>query len=357
MAVRRLWLVDFRNYTEAEVSLADGLTVVEGRNGQGKTNLLEAVGYLATLRSFRGATTETLVRAGAQRAIVRGEAQRDGRDLLIEAELVAGGRGRALLNHQKVSRRRDLLEAISTTVFAPDDLELVKGGPAERRAYVDDLVAALHPRGDSAITEVERVVKQRNALLKQVGGRLPADAELTLDVWDQKLAAAGEDLARRRADVVDRLSGPLDESYRLVAGQGSGLAIRYDAPWRQVGLAAALAEARTADVRRGVTTVGPHRDDHVLTLSGLPARTHASQGEQRSTALALRLGGHRLVTEATGHAPVLLLDDVFSELDAGRSTALVAALPPGQTLLSTAGALPPGVQPDLRLEVVAGTVR
>ncbi len=351
MRLRHLWLTDFRSYAEADLELGDGLTAICGPNGHGKTNILEAVGLLATLDSFRGSPSEALVRAGAARSVVRAEGEREGRDLLIEVELVVGGRTRAQVNRQRLARTRDLLGAIRVSVFAPDDLVLVKGGPGERRRYLDDLLVAEHPARDPLRTELERVLRQRGALLRQAGGRLTPDIEVTLDVWDTKLADVGERVAAARADALDRLAPLLATAYDEVAERPSEVRVRYDAPWRASGLAAALLAARRDDLRRGVTTVGPHRDDLVVTLGGLPARTHASQGEQRSLALALRLAGHRLVSDAAGTPPVLLLDDVFSELDPDRSDALLRSLPEGQTLLTTAGPLPPRARPDQVLDV------
>jgi len=356
--VTRLWLTDFRNYTSAEVEPAgDGLTVVVGGNGQGKSNLLEAIGYLATLSSFRGAPADALVRRGAEQAVVRAEGDRDGRNLLLEAEINLGGRrDRVLVNRQPLRRARDLLGALRTTVFAPDDLVLVKGGPAERRAYLDDLLVALHPRNDALRTDVERILRQRTTLLKQAGGRLSPEIETTLEVWDAKLATAGTELARARAELVGALEPAVGKAYdQMAAGSPTDVGDVYQQSW-EGPLAEALAAARTDDVRRGVTTVGPHRDEVGLSIGGLPGRTHASQGEQRSLALALRLAGHGLVAEATGSAPVLLLDDVFSELDPERSAALVAHLPQGQAFLTTAGALPEGMTPNSVVRVVDGRV-
>jgi DNA replication and repair protein RecF len=354
--LRRLWLTDFRGYREADVALDPGLTVVVGPNGHGKTNLLEAVGYLATLASFRGAPTDALVRVGAERAIVRAEGESEGRELLLEAELSANGRNRAQVNRQPLKRARDLLGIMRVTVFAPDDLALVKGGPAERRGYLDDALVALHPRHDQLRTDLDRILRQRGALLKQAGGRLTAEVELTLDVFDAKLAVAGDALAAARADLVAELEPVLAGAYDRVARRSAEVRATYRPPWMADGLAAALAAARRDDLRRGVSTVGPHRDDLDLVLAGLPGRTHASQGEQRSLALALRLAAHEVVTRRTGTPPVLLLDDVFSELDPDRSDALVDSLPAGQTLLSTAGFVPEGARPGLVLQVRDGVV-
>ena len=353
--LRRLWLVDFRSYASAELTLPPGTTAIIGRNGQGKTNLLEAIAHLAGT-SLRGATTESLVRVGAERAIVRAEATRGARELLLEAELAVRGRSRVQLNRQPVRRRRDLLDALSVTLFSPDDLVLIKGGPGERRDWLDEAAMALDSQAESVRTDVERILKQRNALLKGTRGRLDEAAALTLEVWDDRLVRAGEALADRRDTVLAALLPRITEAYRDLAGVPLPVAGHYEAPWRAAGLAAALAEAHDQDLRRGVTTVGPHRDDVVLLLDGLPARTHASQGEQRSLALALRLAVHRAVTEAGGDSPILLLDDVFSELDEGRTEALLAHLPPGQTLLTTAGPLPTQTTPELILRVADGAV-
>jgi DNA replication and repair protein RecF len=359
LLVRKLWLTDFRSYLAAEVELAEGLTAIVGANGRGKTNLLEGIGYLATLASFRGAPVDALIREGAASAVVRAEGSRDGRELLIEAELVANGRNRVFVNKQRLQRARDLLGALRVSVFAPDDLELVKGGPAGRRRFLDDALVALHPRYDQLLTEVERVLRQRNALLKQhTGGRkLDESAAFTLDVWDTKLAAAGEALARARLDLTTRLVPALGAAYASVAGRATvEIGVVYVAPWMESGLAAALAAARTDELRRGLTLVGPHRDDVELRIDGLPARTHASQGEQRSLALSLRLAAHEVVTAETGTPPVLLLDDVFSELDDDRADALLRHLPAGQTVLTSATGLPEGAKPDLVLGIEDGVV-
>jgi DNA replication and repair protein RecF len=355
--VQQLWLDDFRSYRSAAVTFAPGLTAVVGANGEGKTNLLEALAWLATMSSFRGAPAEALIRHGGGPAVVRAEIDHDGRTTLVEAELGSAGRNRVQVNRQRLHRARDLLGALRVTVFTPDDLELVKGGPSQRRRFLDDCLVALHPRYDTLAREVDRVLRQRNALLRQVGGRLDESAAFTLDVWDAKLAEAGEALARARGELLDRLVPVVTAAYRGLAGEDARVEAGYETSWaRHADLAGALAASRRDDVRRGVTTVGPHRDEVVLTLDDLPARTHASQGEQRSLALALRLGAHHVVTDETGAPPVLLLDDVFSELDAARSDALLRHLPSGQTVLTTAGTLPPGTHPELVLRVAGGEI-
>lgn len=356
MRLTRLWLTDFRSYASAELEPdPDGLTVVVGANGQGKTNLLEAIGYLATLSSFRGAPGEALVRMGADAAFVRAQGERDGRDLLIEAELRPSGRDRVFVNKQRLARTRDLLGALRVSVFSPDDLFLVRGGPSERRRYLDEVLVALHPRNDAVRSDVERALKQRNALLKQAGGRLSPEVASTLDVWDATLARVGAELAAARAELVGALEPLVAKAYAELAGVPVDVVGAYQRSWAG-DLAEALAAARDTDLRRAVTTVGPHRDDVAFTIDGLPSRTHASQGEQRSLALALRLGGHALVAETTGSAPVLLLDDVFSELDPDRAAALVAHLPAGQALLTTAGILPPDIRPARTVTVRDGTL-
>ena len=357
MHLARLWLTDFRSYASADIAFAPGLTALLGANGEGKTNVMEAIGYLATLSSFRGAPNEAMVRAGASSAIIRAEGEREGRALLIEAELAPSGRGRVQVNRQKLARARDLLGALRVSVFAPDDLDLVKGGPAERRRYLDDALVARRPALDPLRSDLDRILRQRNALLKQAGGRLSAEVEATLAVWDAKLVETSEALADARADLVTELAPALDIAYTQVAGRPVPVTVAYDAPWRDGGLAAALADARRDELRRGVSLVGPHRDDLVVHLDGLPSRTHASQGEQRSLALAMRLSAHRVVTDATGSPPILLLDDVFSELDPDRSAALLEHLPTGQTVLSSAAGLPPGAEPELVLRVEGASVR
>ncbi|MCC5951492.1 MAG: DNA replication/repair protein RecF [Acidimicrobiia bacterium] len=355
--MQRLWLTDFRNFASAELELDEGLTVVIGRNGQGKTNLLEAVAYLAELGSFRGVSTDDLVRAGMPSAVVRAEGERDGRSLLVEAEINRVGRNRVMVNRQRLQRSRDLLGAMRVSVFAPDDLAVVKGGPGLRRDYLDATLVSARPRLDELRLALEKILRQRNALLRQSGGRLSDDVAVTLDVWDARLAETGEKLAAARAALVERLAPAVAAAYERLAEVPSEVSVRYEPWWRQEGLAAALVVGRDEDLRRGVTGVGPHRDDLELAIGGMPARSQASQGEQRTLALALRLAAHEVVTDEAGSAPVLLLDDVFSELDPARQAALVRWLPEGQTLLTTAGDLPAGIAPGRVLTVEAGTLR
>jgi len=356
--VRRLELKDFRNYLDATFELTPGVTAVVGDNGHGKTNAAEALAWLATLDSFRGAPPEALVRVGATSAVLRAEVLHDdGRELLIEAEINRTGRNRILVNKQRLQRARDLLGVLRVTVFSPDDLDLVKDGPALRRRFLDDVLVALHPKHDALRVDLDRILRQRNTLLKQAGGRLTDDVGFTLDVWDAKLASTGDALGAARAQLVDDLRPLVAQAYSDLAARPCATDLRYDPPWRATGLAAALAASRADDVRRQLSLVGPHRDDLELSIADMPARTHASQGEQRTLALALRLAGHRLVAERIGSSPVLVLDDVLSELDPTRSTALLHHLPAGQVVITTAGALPEAAHPDRVLHVSGGTVK
>ncbi len=345
MQLRTVWVKDFRSYSEFELSLHPGFTAIIGPNGVGKTNLLEAIYLLSTLKSFRGVPTQNLICHGADRAIVRADGLRDGREVLVELELVKG-RTRAQVNRQKLSRTRDLLGALRVTIFAPDDLALVKEGPGIRRDLVDDLIVALDPKADAVCSDLERVLKQRNALLRQAAGRLDDSAEATLDVWDSKLAAVGEHLTVRRENLLSDLMPRVTEAYRRLSGEMVEVVATYVRSWSADTLAQSLVESRVNDIRRGVSTVGPHRDDISLLLGSFDSRTEASQGEQRTLALALRLAGHALLTERLGEPPLLLLDDVLSELDDGRARALLNSLGGSQTVMTSATELPEGIVPD-----------
>ena len=358
MIVSHLELVDFRNYVTGSFELDAGTTVIIGDNGQGKTNLAESLAFLATLSSFRSAPTDALVRVGASQAIIRATVvdDADGRESLVEIELATAGRNRVQVNRQRLQRVRDLLGTVRVTVFSPDDLILVKGSPGDRRRFLDDTLVALAVKYDSVRLEIDRIVRQRNTLLKQAGGRLTDEIEVTLDVWDAKFADIADQFGHARATLVARLAPMVQEAYEQLAGTPTAIDLHYEPPWRVAGLGTALSQARATDVRRGVSTVGPHRDELTLSIAGLPSRTHASQGEQRTLALALRLAGHRLVTERTGSAPVLVLDDVLSELDDHRATALLDHLPPGQVIITTASELPPAARADHVVRVEAGVV-
>ena len=357
MIVERLELVDFRNYESGTFELTSGVTAILGDNGEGKTNLAEALAYLATLTSFRGAPNDAMVRAGTETAVIRATVRHDdGRETLIEAELARVGRNRVQVNRQKLGRVRDLLGSVRVTVFSPDDLTLVKGGPGDRRRFMDDTLVALATKYDAIRLEIDRVVRQRNTLLKQAGGQLTPEIETTLDVWDSKLVEITDQFGHARATLVARITPMVIEAYEELAGEPTPLELIYEPEWRRVGLAQALVDARPADLRRGVSTVGPHRDELAVTIGGMSSRTHASQGEQRTLALGLRLAAHRLVTERTESAPVLVLDDVLSELDDSRASALLGHLPEGQVIITSASALPPAAVADRTLRVEAGTV-
>jgi len=338
-----LAVTDFRNLVSTVIELdPEGTTVITGLNGAGKTSVLEATAYLATLQSFRGSPRDALVRRGAERAILRAVTQVADRTLTIEAEILAAGRSRTQVNRQPVRRRADLHDALRVTVFSPEDIGVVRAGPADRRHFLDETLAVVDPKAARAAEEVDKVLRQRAALLRNVGRRLDAEAATTLDVWDARLDEAGNRLVEAREHLVVELAPRAAEHYARLAGAPTDVGLSYVRSW-QGPLLEALAAARSADVQRAVTTVGPHRDELELTLDGLPSRTHASQGEQRSLALALQLAAHQLATDRLGTAPVLLLDDVFSELDPQRSRALLAGLPPGQAMLTTAQPAPPEV--------------
>jgi len=349
--IRSLSLTDWRSYRSAEVSFGDGLTAVVGDNGQGKTNLIESIAWISGTGSFRGASDDALIRLGADAAVIRSTIEADdGREELVEVEIPRVGRNRILINRQRATRSSELLGVVQVTVFSPDDLELVKGGPSLRRGWIDAALAAHHPRNAALRGEVERVLKQRNALLRSVHGRLDADAEFTLDVWDSKLADAGERLRTARRAMLNEMTPILATAYDAVAQQVAMVECHYESSWSGP-LANALLTSRELDIRRGITTVGPHRDEIHVTIAGAPARTHASQGEQRSLALALRLAADGVVRTVGVAEPVLLLDDVFSELDPNRAAALLDALPKGQRILTTAADLPSAARPDQVIRV------
>ena len=343
-----LTIADFRNITVARIDPdPEGTTVITGPNGTGKTSLLEAVGYLATLQSFRGAPREALVRNGAESAVLRAETDVDGRTVTIEAELSLVTRSRTLVNRQVARRRADLHDALRTTVFTPEAIGVVRGGPGERRRFLDETLTVIDPRAARTAEDVEKTLRQRAALLRSTGRSLSVDAAATLDVWDERLARDGTALVQARQDLLEALTEDTARHYSRLAGRPTDLSLVYRRSW-EGALVDALQASRNQDLQRGVTTVGPHRDEIDLVLDGLPARTHASQGEQRSLALALQLAAHQLATVRLGSAPLLLLDDVFSELDPARADALLAGLPAGQALLTTAMPPPSQVVPAKR---------
>jgi DNA replication and repair protein RecF len=382
----RLALTDFRSYPELSIELGPGVTTFSGPNGEGKTNLVEAIGYLATLGSHRVASDAPLVRRGAERAVLRGAVTGADRSSLVEIELNPGRANRVRLNRTPMPRPRDILGTLRTVLFAPEDLALVKGDPGERRRFLDELLVATAPRYAGVRADYERVLKQRTALLKSAGAkghlRGPAREAMTttLDAWDASLARTGAPLLAGRMRLVAALRPHVTAAYEAVsggpAGEASALSYRSSvaddlgpalapslAPGddSMAGLEAlilkALAAVRSSELDRGVCLVGPHRDELELSVGGLPARGYASHGESWSLALALRLASFALLRE--GHEdPVLILDDVFAELDAGRRDRLACLVADAEQVLITA-AVPADV-PDLlvgaRFTVRAGVV-
>ncbi len=345
MHVSRLELVDFRSYPRAVVEFEPGVSVLVGPNGVGKTNLVEALGYVATLSSHRVALDAPLVRAGADSAVIRAQIQHESRSLLVELAIEPGRANRARLGGAPARRPRDILGALRLVLFAPEDLQLVRGDPAERRRYLDDLLVARQPRFAGVRADYERTLKQRNALLRTAylarkTGAGPRDLS-TLDVWDTHLAQHGAQLLAARLDLCAALHPHVAKAYDAVAaGQGgASLTYRSGVPTGvgtdlEQALRDGLREARTQEVERGVTLVGPHRDDLVLSLGELPVKGYASHGEYWSYALALRLAAFELLREE-GIEPVLALDDVFAELDAGRRDRLAALVGEASQLLVT----------------------
>jgi DNA replication and repair protein RecF len=342
--VRRLELVDFRSYPAVAVDFEPGPSVLVGPNGIGKTNLVEALGYVATLASHRVASDAPLVRAGASSAVIRCTVTHEGRELQVELELVPGKPNRARLGHSPVRRTREIVGALRMVLFAPEDIELVRGEPATRRRYLDDLLVARRPRFAGLCADYDRVLKQRNALLRtaQLARRAGSGADLsTLDVWDEHLVQHGGELLAGRLELAAALAPHVAAGYDTVAGgpaaDGATFSYRSSVPDPAADrFAEALAAARATDIERGVTTVGPHRDDLSLTLGTLPAKGYASHGECWSYAVALRLAAYRLL-RAEGTEPVLVLDDVFAELDTGRRDRLARGIGDAtQTLVTCA---------------------
>jgi DNA replication and repair protein RecF len=390
----RLSLTDFRSYREAEVTLGPGVTTFQGANGQGKTNLVEAAGYLATFGSHRVATDAPLIRQGADRAILRGLISAGGRDTLLEIEINAGRANRVRLNKAPAPRPRAALGVLRCVLFAPEDIAVVKGDPDQRRRYLDDLLVAMRPRYAGVRADYDRVLRQRTALLKsaKARGAVPAEA---LEVWDDHLVTAGVQLTAGRLRLVHELRPLVAACYSAVSGtqRDTGLWYRMsaasgarsgapDAPYRDGGeaggsgahddtapdpesdpeklaitLREALAARRRAELERAVCLVGPHRDELELHVGSLPARGYASHGESWSLALALRLAAYRLL-RAGGEDPVLMLDDVFAELDSGRRERLAQLVSDAEQVLVTA-AVPEDVPAGLagaRYRVADGVI-
>jgi DNA replication and repair protein RecF len=364
--LRHLQLGSFRNWDRVDLALGPGPVVLVGRNGEGKTNLVEAVGYLATLGSHRVSSDAPLVRTGADQAVVRAALRREDRELLVEVEINPGRANRVRLNRSPLPRPRELLGLVRSVLFAPEDLALVRGDPTERRRFLDELLVSRTPRLAGVRSDYDRVLKQRNALLKTA--RLARGRAIeTLDVWDGHLTDLGGQLLAARLQLVADLRPHLVSAYAQVAGDGAvAAALGYAStvpaagdgaplvPGDQLPGAAELTAAMTARVAerrgdeldRGVTLVGPHRDDLVIHLGPGPAKGYASHGESWSLALGLKLATFELL-RADGEDPILVLDDVFATLDAGRRAALAAVARSAEQTLVTAAVLD-DVPADLR---------
>jgi DNA replication and repair protein RecF len=373
--VSALSLTDFRCYSQVDLELHPGVTAFVGANGQGKTNLVEAIGYLATLGSHRVATDAPLVRHGAERAVVRAQVAREERTALLELEITPGRANRARVNRSPVPRPREILGFLRTVLFAPEDLALVKGDPSERRRFLDDLVTARSPRMAGVRADYDRVLKQRNALLRsgsaaRRGGSGSAEVLRTLEVWDGQLAALGSEVLAARLGLVAALEPLVASAYDEVSGGSGPAALEYVSalgsnlvPERDAlatALLSAIEERRREELDRGVSLVGPHRDDLLLRLGPAPAKGYASHGECWSFALALRLASYDLLRTdgSEGAEPVLVLDDVFAELDTSRRTRLADRVAGAEQVLVTAAVeadVPAALRGD-RIAVVAGSV-
>jgi DNA replication and repair protein RecF len=336
-------LVNFRCYSQLEWSPDGGVNLLIGPNGAGKTNLLESVAYLATLKSFRGVPDDGLIADEAESAVIRAGLTGEARERLVEIEMPRQGARRTQVDKTRLHRTADLLGVVRVVAFLPEDLDLIKRGPAYRRDLLDDIAVQLWPSAHLDQTEFERSLRQRNAFLRQ--GH--AD-DATLSVWDSRLAQAGGRVLARRSRVIETLSPRLSEAYAEIAHTETKATFTYAPSWPgdldQASAAdftdrliEALERSRPVDYERRMTTVGPHRDEPGFSIDGHEARTHGSQGEQRTMALAVKLAAHRAVDAAVGEPPILLLDDVFSELDPERAQALAKALPSGtQTMITSA---------------------
>ncbi len=361
MHVAHLTLHDFRSYADLDVALEPGATAFIGRNGQGKTNLVEAIDYLSRLSSHRVATDAPLVRAGADQAIVRASVVKEGRPALIEVELNPGRANRARINRSPLPRPREIVGLVRTVVFSPDDLTLVKGDPSDRRKFLDDLLILRSPRLAGVRADYDRVLKQRNSLLKTAGvarGSSRDAAMSTLEIWDDNLARVGAEILGARLRLVEDLRPYLGKAYEAVARGASrdDADIEYRAsvevgePVEEVAkpgsrgpletaLLDAIAARRKEELDRGISLVGPHRDELLLSLGDpqlrLPVKGYASHGESWWFALALRLASYDLL-RADGDDPILVLDDVFAELDAERRQQLAELVAGAEQVLVTA---------------------
>lgn len=353
MYVRHLGLRNFRSWAHADLELQPGRTVFIGSNGFGKTNLLEALWYSSTLSSHRVGTDTPLIRAGADRAVVSTIVVNEGRECAVDLEIAAGRANKARLNRSPVRSTREVIGVLRAVLFAPEDLALVRGDPSERRRYLDDLATVRRPTVAAVRADYEKVLRQRTALLRSLSGaRYRGDHRAldTLDVWDSRLAEHGAQLMAARIDLVNQLIPEVEKAYQLLAPGSRSASIAYrsslgaeatadvaggDRGFLEAALLAALSARRDAELERGMSLVGPHRDDLELRLGDQPAKGFASHGESWSFALALRLAAYELL-RADESDPVLLLDDVFAELDAARRRALATVAESAEQVLVTA---------------------
>jgi DNA replication and repair protein RecF len=372
--VTHLELTDFRNYEYLEVDFPPGISVLVGANGQGKTNIVEAVAYLATFSSHRVANDTALVRAGADRAVIRSTVVQDDRSIGLDVQINPGRANRMQVNGTPVKRTRDAIGIVRAVMFAPEDLSLVKGDPAARRRYLDGLLVQLTPRYAAVMADYEKTLKQRNSLLRSAARSTSAaereSLHSTLDVWNERLVEFGSDLMAGRVALVARIGAPAAAAYADVAQARNDVELTY-VPARVPGglstraefadaLRQVMAQVRSEEMARGVTVLGPHRDELDVSLNALPARGYASHGESWSLALALRLASYEVLRDDLAGDPVLILDDVFAELDLQRRERLAqtAAGVRGQVLITAAvsGDVPESVT-GVRFSVGNGSIQ
>ncbi|MDR1790763.1 MAG: DNA replication/repair protein RecF [Propionibacteriaceae bacterium] len=365
MLITDLALQDFRSYASLQLTLPAGISVFLGDNGQGKTNLLEAVGYLATLGSHRVGQDALLIRKGAEQAVVKAQVQaglEDERKLQIQVDINLGKANRAYVNKTPQRRVRDLIGSLRVVLFAPEHLALVKGDPDDRRRFIDELAILRTPRIAGVKADYERAVKQRTQLLRSLAEH-GGDGGGQLEIWDDAVAGFGAELLAARLDTLAGLTPLLEAAYRQIAPGEAAATVNYkssylgEEPDYRQAILARMRERRREELARGLTLVGPHRDDLELLLDGFPAKGYASHGESWSYALALKLSAFALL-RADGLEPVLLLDDVFAELDETRRTRLAEAALSAEQVLVTA-AVPRDVPAQLdgaRFRVTTGSV-
>jgi DNA replication and repair protein RecF len=377
MRVRHLSLTDFRNYHTAEVEFSAGPNLFSGSNGQGKTNLVESLGYLSTLGSHRVSVDHAMIRTGQPAAIIRAQVEHNSRTISLEVQLNRTGTNRAQANGSTI-KPRELPRYFSSVLFAPEDISLVRGEPAGRRRFLDEVLVLRTPRMAGVLADYDRVLRQRNTLLKSARNSGVSGGQLsTLEIWDERLVGFGSELIAARGALIADLAPEVALAYEQVAGAGQSASLGHllsilsssvddieleDAAMPSISLAAsdatvaftrALERLRTAELARGQTLVGPHRDDLVLTLNGIPARGYASHGESWSFALALRLASAQLLRrESLSGDPVLILDDVFAELDEARRSRLAQAVTTFEQVLITAA-----VRDDVPKELAGREIR